>query len=143
MISNFGVLMFSLSSYLITVVDLQPLPRPVAPDVVVFAAPQTQVNSKQIYGGGGRFGGGGGGYDYPNGPGSVGGYGDLEYDDGYNTGYGYGSRVGSQRTAYANYLAYYGIGMYNNGGGIGRSGCLQRCRRQGRVNCAAVCRSFG
>ena len=66
-----------------------------------------------------------------------------EYDDGYNNGFGYGARVGSRETARANYLAYYGIGVYGASGGYGRSDCYQRCQQSRRGGCAAFCRSYG
>ena len=70
-------------------------------------------------------------------------YGEMEYDDGFNNGYGYGRRVGRDQAAYANYLAYYGVGMYDRNGAYSRSACIQRCLQQGRVNCDMMCRRYG
>ena len=96
------------------------------PDVEVFVrqTPGSRRSGAQFYPGDGPIG-------------------QMEYDDGYNNGFGYGARVGSRETRYANYLAYYGIGVYNGGGGFGRAECFQRCQQQGRIGCAGLCRSYG
>lgn len=66
----------------------------------------------------------------------------IEYDDAYNSGFGYGARTGARQSANANYLSYYGIGVYPVGA-FGQTECQSRCMRQGRTGCAAFCRMYG
>ena len=72
------------------------------------------------------------------------GYGDREYDAGFNKGYGYGRRDGANEAAYANYLAYYGITLYpRSAGSFTQADCLRACASRRRTDCPLICRRFG